>query len=348
MKPKNNSWMARFLVDIFPSVGVVDLFGTDYPSRIFIRNQSTKNIFIMDDECAGFRTNSHVSFLEDIFSNYKINPKESVFICKTDILSQALQNRGFKSFSFPFYDILEDCWTINLLQKSNPVNIQFLENSNYNYFCLIRRLSPERDLLLRALHRKNLIKGNFVTENNHRAADVEPSYVYSDVQYENDLSHYSQDALTACFERLGTEVNGVPATANFANYIYINNNIGGYINLAVETVIDRFYPCEKTVLPFFTKRIPLIISSKGSSKIMQDQGFDIFADIINISFDNETSNFNRIVKAVKHNSNVLSSFKEQGFTKDIRKRLEYNFDYISNNWFTTKLEELKNTVESKL
>jgi hypothetical protein len=74
----------------------------------------------------------------------------------------------------------------------------------------------------------------------------------------------------------------------------------------------------------------MIIGSRSNwLQDIKDQGFDIFDDVIDQSYDLKTDYLQRIEQCIDYNYNILSGNKP---LPDILYRLEKNQNYLFNEW----------------
>jgi hypothetical protein len=106
-----------------------------------------------------------------------------------------------------------------------------------------------------------------------------------------------------------------------------------YINLVSETTPQIQYPTgglfitEKSIKPFIQGQIPIILGQPGVARKLQEYGFDMFADIIDITYDD----MNDLDTKVQFIYDSLVKLKEIDMNelferKDIQKRLRNNYD----------------------
>ncbi len=90
-----------------------------------------------------------------------------------------------------------------------------------------------------------------------------------------------------------------------------------------------FFPTEKSLLPFHTKRIPLVIGRQALNAELRAEGFDMFDDYVNYEFDDVEDNEARMKKAVDDNVVLLQSPPSWD---EIRSRVNNNFNFIIGEW----------------
>ena len=95
---------------------------------------------------------------------------------------------------------------------------------------------------------------------------------------------------------------------------------------------------EKSIMPYAVQRIPLILGNKNVNKKYKNDGFDIFDDIVDYSYD--SMDFDDIQKPyimIKNNEKLLKN----GVDLDkIKPRLEKNYNFLINDWVDNKIDNL--------
>lgn len=85
-----------------------------------------------------------------------------------------------------------------------------------------------------------------------------------------------------------------------------------YSNHFVELVAETYYAepsfmmTEKTLNSVHGKNFPIWISGAGSVAYLENLGMDVFRDIINHNYDQETNPFDRLVKLLDDNQRILT------------------------------------------
>lgn len=106
-----------------------------------------------------------------------------------------------------------------------------------------------------------------------------------------------------------------------------------YINLVSESTLKiesskpGLFITEKSIKPFVQGQIPIILGQPGVARKLQEYGFDMFADIIDITYDD----MNDLDTKVQFIYDSLVKLKEIDMNelferKDIQKRLRNNYD----------------------
>ena len=121
----------------------------------------------------------------------------------------------------------------------------------------------------------------------------------------------------------------VPANHNAMNFNINLRNM--YENTAVEMVMETNYFTkgiffsEKFLNSVYGYNFPIVISSKGSVAYLRSNGFDVFDDIVDHSYDSEDDPLLRIFKAVENN---LALITDKEYAIDLWQK---NFDRLDQN-----------------
>lgn len=137
-------------------------------------------------------------------------------------------------------------------------------------------------------------------------------------------------------------INEIPVTSNTKNFVHLVNNIPGLISIQVESFFsNKFYLpiTEKSMIALATGQIPIIVGleSHHLQKYLKEEGFDIFDDIIDQSYDFEPEYFRRCELAIDLNVEYLRGNKK---LPDLSERFRYNQTHLLKTWCNQKLSEI--------
>jgi hypothetical protein len=322
----NSSWVAAIIVKNFPSVNFIDLrLGESRPW--YNRCNSKKTLVWANDEEI-FARSLHSSYLDRIFK-LTDNP---VVICEIPLFKKQLDDASIPNIIWPNWCWVDDAITQFLLQD----NIHFVpkKNDSVAFASLNRRTTPERRYLLSVLYNTNLIRHGHVTDNSN------PTVKIPGVHYHNDLIHYSKNMP----ESLNSDLMGVPCSSNLANLNYINNCIPGRVLLQCETTLDFYYPGEKAHQAFALRRIPLTIGVKNAADHLREQGFDLYDDIVDYSYQTVHNKFCRIKIAVENNQSILENPVDWLYMD----RANYNYNHLTTTAWQGQVRSLLDQIEQAL
>jgi hypothetical protein len=119
-----------------------------------------------------------------------------------------------------------------------------------------------------------------------------------------------------------------------------------------ETIIT-----EKTIMAIYGGTIPIWVGGWRIADYMRDQGFDVFDDIVDHSYQDLTDPWDRCYYAIERNVNLLRDFDTvQKFVYNNKHRLQANLELLESNTFINNIqqivkqqpEKIKKELESKL
>ena len=119
-----------------------------------------------------------------------------------------------------------------------------------------------------------------------------------------------------------------------------------------ETIIT-----EKTIMAIYGGTIPIWVGGWRIADYMRDQGFDVFDDIVDHSYQDMSDPWDRCYYAIEHNLHLLRDFDTvQRFVYNNKHRLQANLDLLENNTFVNNIqqiikqqsEKVKKDLETKL
>ena len=111
-----------------------------------------------------------------------------------------------------------------------------------------------------------------------------------------------------------------------------------------ETIIT-----EKTIMAIYGGTMPIWVGGWRIADWMRDQGFDVFDDIIDHSYQNLSNPMDRCYEAVYRNHELLQDFNtSKKFIEYNRDRLQHNLDLLEKNNFLTECKEKQQMLGMKL
>jgi hypothetical protein len=91
---------------------------------------------------------------------------------------------------------------------------------------------------------------------------------------------------------------------------------------------------EKTIMSIYAGTIPIWVGGWRIADYMRNQGFDVFDDIIDHSYQNIPDPWDRCYYAIERNIELLQNFNQaKSFIEHNRHRLLNNLDLLKNNYF---------------
>ena len=131
---------------------------------------------------------------------------------------------------------------------------------------------------------------------------------------------------------------------------YANNLMPFYKNSFVEYIMFSIYDyaipwvCEKLLNSQLGGNFPIIIGGKNSVKWLRDNGFDVFDDIIDHSYDSHTDPVLRLQSAIENNKSLLLNA-----TNTIQLWKNNNYRFKNNvDWYIRTCDNLLLASRKKL
>jgi len=117
------------------------------------------------------------------------------------------------------------------------------------------------------------------------------------------------------------------------------------VNLVTETETELTYISEKTCKPFIARQIPIIVSSAGVNKFLQDTGLDMFEDIIPWhSWDSESDKHVRMGKIVLFVEKWIRGGTILNDYRAVIDRVERNKQYFHSETFRNRIMNQMNQL----
>jgi len=333
----NNSYMIKYISEKFPELCIVDTFASMDFSDLFVYGDTKKQKIVIYDE-ENFEINNKKNFKLP----KKLHEDDNIYIIKTPV---GLKKYNYKNVVLSVYfDILEDLFSLSLIEEKELNDLISNNENKYTFLSLNNTVNINKFKLIKELSKNNLLEKAYVSfgeykKNNFRLTTEEKKFLkISD--YTNRYKIFEKPP-----ERVCHTFRNVECSANFINNFYIKKNMSTNIALMQETFLHRYYPCEKTFLPFFTQKIPIILSAENSMLELKKQGFDIFEDMVDFSYDSEKEKEKRVKKCVNNNLDLLRTGIQTN--KKIKERFDFNFFHLK-IFFQNQLELLENDIKSCL
>jgi hypothetical protein len=136
------------------------------------------------------------------------------------------------------------------------------------------------------------------------------------------------------YENNSTTLHLVDCSVNLKNFFHIAEHVPGIISIQVESARpEQTYfldLTEKSMIGFVAQRIPIIVGHiPGLISCLRSQGFDLFDDLVDHSYDDELDYERRLILAVELNRRLLSGQKA---IPDVSSRLKRNQLFLINEW----------------
>lgn len=148
----------------------------------------------------------------------------------------------------------------------------------------------------------------------------------------NYLKEYKNGYLT-----LGNKIKLKESELCYEHYNY--NNIENFINLqevykqaSVNIICETAYSekklthiTEKTLFSFLALQIPIVIGNVGIVKWLEDLGFDMFNDIIDISYDTSNDNSRWLLAIDKNKDLIINGYNRRSIINRLQRNRQLVF-----------------------
>ncbi len=274
-----------------------------------------------------------------------INKDRDIVVVDNQLVYNFFSKNNYKCVLLEIdHAVMSECISLNLIDYKK--HFRKTASNKKNYFCLNRCPRKQRIKLIETLNYYNLISTGHVTDNSNvfgLKAKVEyPGVIYN----KNDLSHYVRTE-QHIYPDNHSSIDSIPCSSNVKNFKFIAARIPGLVKVTAETDLKNLHInsfTEKSLIGFVTCRIPIIAGNYKIIEFFRRQGFDMFDDIIDHSYDNVVSDNERIRTLVSKNKDVLKFGVDA--TTDIVNRLHCNQDYLINEWSNKSIEKLINDIKN--
>jgi len=309
------NWFAGFLKSAIDDVARVHWWPADWD------NFTSKDVIVLHDE--------HLrNKLPELFSFDKL--KSSVVITSVASRFEYLKNIGVSAIYFPYLHWFLNLITIRKLKLKIP---RAKQTKIFNF--LNRRWQEGRYHMIEYICKKysDIIDKGYITANTFSYYQDHSGF-YKDTEFLKWYSVINSNDSNRVIEVNSIEINGVSAGLNLKNLLHVAKTVPGNISIQIETwpqtENSNSFLTEKSMIALATQQIPMIVGSRSNwLQDIKDQGFDIFDDVIDQSYDLNTDYLQRIEQCIDYNYDILSGKK---LLPDISYRLEKNQNYLFNEW----------------
>ena len=289
-----------------------------------------------------------VIFLDDerdcqVESDYYVNLSGRLVVTQSYQRHKELSERNLLSLYCPWIH-----WFFHLIPlRGLKIVPQGHPESDKVFNFLNRRNHPGRDRLLSYIFHNDpeILNHGFVTVSTEYKSFYNHPLLNKDSMF---VDFYKDTDLP--YENNSTTLHLVDCSVNLKNFFHVAEHIPGIVSLQVESAHpgQKYFLdlTEKSMLGFITQRMPIIVGHvPGLISKLRDQGFDLFDDLIDHSYDDEVDYERRLILAVKLNRSLLSGQKA---IPDISKRLKQNQLFLINEWTDSTLGDLLQQITNFL
>jgi hypothetical protein len=260
--------------------------------------------------------------LNDFLIRYNINGNKIHLINNNSLLNfyKSKHNSEINVLSTKFLPIFYS----KLLNKHK---IEFSTNREFLFMCHNKRMKSHRVGVLAFLKKTNIIN------------DVDWSFVFdSESSIDYDLSSTLKEEIGVILKNGSVkskyEIDHVFKFGDPGDYICEDTFSNAYLNITTETnfITEDVHITEKSFKPFFFYQIPIFLSSAFHVKKLKEiYGFDLFEDVVNHNYDNET-NFKKRFSLVCDEINRIYNNRDEikKFIINNKERFLKNNEIVSN------------------
>lgn len=298
-----------------------------------------KKVIWIDDECITTPQGKLDRGSLFLFDTIAQKHSESIVIVKTKQITEALQQRGVKVVYCPWLFGIDD--SISCVNSDQLAPVRAADNSWKNFFCLNRNYRLHKGYTVKYL--RSIVAHGHVTANDPRfkrypgLAPIDPMTDYL------NFPGIGFERICVYSHKTNTRVS-----SNSRNYAILHDNINACINIVTETSTRSFFPTEKTLLPIAIGRLPIWISEPGLVSQVRSQGFDVFDDKINHSYDTVLNPKHRIQKAIRDNLTILTNPYAIEVYNSVQDRLQYNQQHFLGKWLDTVCTKLLDDIKAHI
>ena len=209
----------------------------------------------------------------------------------------------------------------------NKHKIEFSTNREFLFMCHNKRMKSHRLAVLAFLKKTNIIN------------DVDWSFMFdSESNVDYNLSPTLKEEIEIILKNGNVkskyEIDHVFKFGDLGDYICEDTFRNAYLNITTETnfITEDVHITEKSFKPFFFYQIPLFLSSAFHVKNLKEiYGFDLFEDVVNHDYDNET-NFKKRFSLVCDEINRIYNNRDEikKFIINNKERFLKNNEIVSN------------------
>ncbi len=245
---------------------------------------------ILDKTCEHMHNEQQVIDVKNKLQSHNLLDRAIVFDNTAD--ETYFNKHGVRHLYAEFY-----IWNyLVLADRPNPKP----KNISHKYLCMNNFAKEHRWGIISALHNENIIGS--VLWSFRDTSKYFPNNPYA--HYEFEIPKYIDQPL----HKQGNESS---QAQNFDQNLNLED-IYNRINYSIITETDFEEPCitsctEKSYLALFYETLPIVLSVPGTVAMLREQGFDVFDDIIDHSYDTETDHKARFDKLVAYITDLNKS-----------------------------------------
>ena len=289
-----------------------------------------------------------IIFYQDMGFSYENNPNDKIQVITPlyDISKQVDIENNFNYYLFNAgYSNYR--WLSQMVFEQYPHIVRYKKFLSYNGY-----VKSHRTLLYHLLKKGNLLNEFFYSNIAYNVYNGEGRYIGNEdeISFDNQmLSVFGDEIFNTISKEEYDDIikKDFPIVLDSTGYshqyaLVLPYTCNSYIEVVCATAFlsdaqsfKEIYTSEKIYKPFLSFQIPIYLGQPFLCKTLKQLGFDLFEDLIDISYDTDLNDLNRI-KMVYENINNISKMSNI----DLHKYYQSNTDRLLNNF--NKLRELSN------
>lgn len=272
-------------------------------------------IVVLDKTCEHIHNEQQVIDIKNKLAKHSLLDKAIVFDNTAD--ETYFEKHGVRHLYSEFY-----LWNyLVLADRPNPNT----KNITHKWLCMNNFAKEHRWGIISALHNNSII--DQVLWSFRDTSKYFPN---------NPYAHYEFPVPTYIDQPLQKEGNQNSQAKHFDQNLNLND-IYGQVDYTIVTETDFEEPyitscTEKSYLSMFYETLPIIVSVPGTVELLRNQGFDLFDDIIDHSYDNIADDVNRFKQLVT----LISHMNTQDTPSVDANRHKFNRAHMTNKTYWHK------------
>ena len=327
----NHDWRHRFLFDT--------TYANNISRRIknILNNESSRGYYAFNFAIEGEFNHHFQHDLYNLLRKSDINPNKVIYFTGC-LNAQALNDKFVRenntTGSIKFVNYMH--WSN--IQKQEPIDNN--KPRSKKFICINRNWKHHRFLLYIYLHKNDLLKHFYFSF--PKESPTRPGEIFHDIAIQAETRYrigITMDDINAAYDALPLVVD----TDDFSGLDWNNNRQlrpyyeDSYVSLVPETFYSEqsIFPTEKVFRPMSFTQPFVVLSNAGYLKELRATGVKTFSDLIDESYDNITSDSDRL-KAVLQQIKDMCSWPNEKFDQLLassRGICEDNYNLVSSNSF---------------
>jgi hypothetical protein len=306
-----------------------------------LKNNKNLNVVFLNEHES--ETEENYILLTQSILKQQLNPNQFYFINNNSNLGYyKIKNNGVNVHSLRF---LPSYYSKHIFKT----DIDIIKDKEFLFLCHNKRIKPHRYGILLEMKKLNILNNtdwSFLLND-----DLNRDY------YQFFKKLYSENEITSLlphieyFNKLGikkSKYEYVQLNNNLENdFIYTKTFESAYVNIVTETYFEgnRIHITEKSFKPFNFYQLPIFLTTCGHVKKLKEiYGFDMFEDLIDHTYDNESDDKKRFSLVVREIEKLNASNIKDFYNKNIDRLIQNKkiiYDISNDNYDIEYFKKLK-------